>query len=174
MHIFQLAIGRLSSYHHHHQKIPLNTGSDLARPNLRPDTLLLKPSSGILGSSPLCSLQVNHCLIPAGSGSAVPSTHLTSSQMWVISLSKTASCSSCSRARGLERAPQRTVFRQVGETYLLWQGRGKMTIFLCFNKKATSLPTLVSKLILNWHWETCFDLKTPVLGEWTARHSNER
>lgn len=77
MHLFQLAIGSLSSYHHHHQKIPLNTGSDLARPNLRLDTLLLKPSSGILGSSPLCSLQVNHCLIPAGSGSAFPHLHIS-------------------------------------------------------------------------------------------------
>lgn len=46
MHIFQLATGSLSS--HHHQQSPLGTGSDLARPSLRLDTLLPKPASGIL------------------------------------------------------------------------------------------------------------------------------
>lgn len=172
MRIFQLATGSLSS-HHQQQQSPLSTGSDLARPSLRLDTLLPKPSSGILGSSPLCSLQVNHCLIPAGSGSAFPSTHLASSQMWVISSSKRASCSSRSGAGGLERAPKDRLQAGGGDPPAL-AGERENGYFLCFNKKRTSLPALVSRLTLNWHWETCFNLKTPVLGEWTASHSNER
>ena len=45
---------------------------DLVGPNLSLHPLLLKESSGLLSSSPLCSLQVTHRLIPAGSGNALP------------------------------------------------------------------------------------------------------
>lgn len=172
MHIFWLVIG---------SSLPtpqktLNTGSDLRGPNVRLDAfLLLKQPSGPVGSSPLCSLLVNHHLIPAGSGNVLPqSTNLTYSQVWVISISKRASCSSCFWAGEFERVPQRTISRWVGEHLPSPAGEKKKDYFLRFNKKTTSLPTLVSRFILNQSWEACFDLKTPVSGEWRASYRNER
>lgn len=50
----------------------------LVGPNLRLHPPLLKQTSGSLSSSPLCFLQVNHHLIPVGSGNTLPqSTNLT-------------------------------------------------------------------------------------------------